>query len=74
MVKNLSAMQGTQVRSLGREDPLEKETATHPAVLPGEFHGWRSLVGYGPIHVIAPELDTTERLTYMAALQHCASF
>jgi len=28
-VKNLPAMQETWVRSLGREDPLEKETATH---------------------------------------------
>ena len=29
MVKNLSAMQETQVQSLGQEDPLEKELATH---------------------------------------------
>ena len=29
MVKNLPAMQETWVQSLGREDPLEKETATH---------------------------------------------
>ena len=29
IVKNLSAMPETQVQSLGREDPLEKETATH---------------------------------------------
>ena len=29
MVKSLPAMQKTQVRSLGREDPLEKEMATH---------------------------------------------
>ena len=29
MVKNLLAMWGTQVRSLGREDPLEKGMATH---------------------------------------------
>ena len=28
-VKNLSAMQETQVRSLGQEDPLEKEMATY---------------------------------------------
>ena len=36
------------VRSLGWEDPLEKEMATHPVFLPGESHGWRSLVGYSP--------------------------
>ena len=29
MVKNLPATQETQVRSLGQEDPLEKEIATH---------------------------------------------
>ena len=29
MVKNLSAMNETQVQSLGQEDPLEKNMATH---------------------------------------------
>ena len=33
MVKHLSAMQETQVRSLGWEDPLEKEMATHSNTL-----------------------------------------
>ena len=32
-VKNLPAMQETQVRSLGWEDPLEKEMATHSSIL-----------------------------------------
>ena len=32
MVKNLSAMQETPVRSLGWEDPLEKEIATHSSM------------------------------------------
>ena len=32
-VKSLPATQETQVRSLGWEDPLEKETATHSSVL-----------------------------------------
>ena len=31
-VKNPPAMQETQVRSLGREDPLEKERATHSCI------------------------------------------
>ena len=31
------AMQETQVRSLGQEDPLEKEMATHSSIL-----AWRS--------------------------------
>ena len=33
MVKNLPAMQETQVHSLGQEDPLEKEMATHSSLL-----------------------------------------
>ena len=39
-------MKETQLQSLGREEPLEKEMATHSLFLPGEFHGQRSLVGY----------------------------
>ena len=33
MVKNLPAMQETQVLSLGWKDALEKEMATHPSIL-----------------------------------------
>ena len=33
MVKNLPAMQKTQVRSLGKEDPLEKGMAIHSGIL-----------------------------------------
>ena len=33
MVKNLPAVQKTQVRSLGREAPLEKGMATHSSIL-----------------------------------------
>ena len=32
-VKTLPAIQETWVRSLGREDPLEKEMATHSSIL-----------------------------------------
>ena len=32
-VKHLPAMQETQVRSLGQEDPLEKEMATDSSIL-----------------------------------------
>ena len=32
-VKRLPAMRETQVRSLGREDPLEKEMETHSSIL-----------------------------------------
>ena len=33
MVKNLPTMQETQVQSLGWEDPLEKDMATHSSIL-----------------------------------------
>ena len=33
MVKHLPTMQETQVQSLGREDLLEKEIATHSSIL-----------------------------------------
>ena len=47
MVRNLPAMQETQVQSLGQEDPLEEEMAT-PVFLPGESHRQRSVDGYSP--------------------------
>ena len=44
-----------QVQSLGQEDPLEKEMATHSSIL---AHEQRSLVGYTPRG--CRESDTTE--------------
>ena len=41
-VKNLSAMQETQVRFLGQEDPGQKEMATHSSIL-----AWRTLMDRG---------------------------
>ena len=60
-VKNLPAMQETQVRSLGGEGSLEKGMATHSSVLARESHGQRSLAGYSPWG--RKELDLTEQLT-----------
>ena len=37
----------THGRPLGWKDLLKKEMATHSSILAGEFHGQRSLVGYG---------------------------
>ena len=54
-------MQETQVRSLGREDPLEKRMATHSSILPEKPLGQRSLAGYNPWG--HKESDTTEWLT-----------
>ena len=50
MVKNLLAMQETQVQSLGWEDPLEEEMATHSSILawriPMDRGAWQATV-YG---------------------------
>ena len=51
MVKNLPATQETWVRSLGQEEPLEKEMAIHSSIL-----AWR--IPYSPWR--RKESDTTE--------------
>ena len=48
MIKNLPELLEIQVRYLGWESPLEKGMATHSTILPGKFHGLRSLAGYNP--------------------------
>ena len=55
MVKNLPARQGTWVWSLGWENPLEKEAATHSSIL-----AWR----IPWTEEAFKELDMTERLTH----------
>ena len=48
-VKNPPALQETWVQSLGQEDPLEEEIATHSSILATErSQGQRSLVGHSP--------------------------
>ena len=61
MVKNLPAVQETQVQSLGPEDPLEKEMAIHSSIFawripwteePGGLQSWGG-----------KESNTSEQLT-----------
>ena len=61
MVKQLSTMWETQVRSLGWEDPLEKEMAIHSRTIPWKIPWKRSLIGYSPWG--RKLSDTTEQLT-----------
>ena len=48
VVKNPPAMQETWVWSLGQEDPLEKEMATHSSILAWKILWKKSLAGYSP--------------------------
>ena len=48
MVKNLLANQEARVRSLGREDPLEKEMATHSSVFAWEIPWTERPGSYSP--------------------------
>ena len=52
LIKKLPVMQETWARSLGWEDPLEKEKATHSSILAWRIHGYSPWGG--------KELDTTE--------------
>ena len=61
MVKNLPAMQETQVRSLGQEDPLKKSIATHSSILAWRIP-WTEEPG-GLQSVGCKELDKTEQLS-----------
>ena len=53
-------MQETRVKSLGREDPLEKGMATHSSILAWEIPWTEESVGYSPQG--RKESDTTEQL------------
>ena len=51
-VKNLPAMQETQVRSLGLEDPLEKGMTTHSSILAWRI-SWTEEAGDLSVHGVA---------------------
>ena len=61
-VKNLPAMQGTWVGSLGWKEPLEKEMASHSSILAWRLP-WTEEPG-GLQSVGSQESDTTERLNH----------
>ena len=62
LVENLLALQKIWFRSLGWEDPLEKERLPTSVFWPGEFHELCSHWGH-------KELDTTERLSLSLSLR-----
>ena len=56
MVKRLPAVRETRVQSLGREDPLEEEVATHSSILawkiPMDREAWEAI-----IHMVTKSLS-----------------
>ena len=62
MVKSLPAVWETWVRSLGQEDPLEKEMATHSSNLAWEIPWTEEPGGLPPIGL--HRVDTTEQLHF----------
>ena len=61
-LKRLPAMWENWVRSLGQEDPLEKEMATHSSILAWRIPWMEELGGLQSMG--RKELDTTERLHF----------
>ena len=75
VLKNPPAMQETQVQSLGQEDPLEEEMATHftPVILSEKSRGQRSLGGLQSMG--SQESDMTEQLNHIHTVTlHLAQF
>ena len=66
MVKRLPAMWEIRVQSLVREDPLEKEMATHSSILAWRIP-WTEEPG-GLQFMWLKELDMTEQLTHTCNL------
>ena len=69
-VKSLSAMQETRLRFLGREDSLEKETATHSGILAWRIP-WREKPGRLQ-SVGLQQSDITERLSTHTRIMMCS--
>ena len=73
MVKRLPTMQETQVRSLGLEDPLEKEMATHSSILvwknPMDGEAWLATV-----HGVAKSQTRLSDFTTLLSCNYLFSF
>ena len=66
MVKHLSTMQETQVQSLGWEDLLEKEMATHSSILAWKIPWTEEPGGLQPMESQRVRHDRATSHTYMA--------
>ena len=71
MEKNVPELQETQVQSLDRENPLEKEMATHSSILAWRIPWTEGPDGLQPMGL--QELDTTEQHTHTHTHTHTHS-
>ena len=70
MVKRLPTMQETLVRSLGQEDPLEKEMATHSSTLAWKIPWTESLAG--TVHGVTKSWTQLSDFTYFPGEQEAS--
>ena len=71
MIKHLPAMQETQVQSLGQEDPLEKDMATHSSSClekPMDRGAW-----WATVHGVSKSLTRLSDFTFTFFLSCCCS-
>ena len=62
MVKSLPGVQDIQVQSLGWEDPLEKEMATHSSILGWKIPWTEGRAWWATVLGVTKKLDRTVRL------------
>ena len=66
MVKDLPAMQETRVQTLGQEDPLEEEMATHSSILAWSIPWTEEPGGLHTVHRVAKSWMRLKRLSMYA--------
>ena len=67
MVKDLPAMQETRVQTLGQEDPLEEEMATHSSILAWSIPWTEEPGGLHTVHRVAKSWMRLKRLRWVAS-------
>ena len=69
-VKHLPAMRETRVRSLGWEDPLEKEMATHSSILAWRIPWIEELGGLHIVHGVTKSWTRLSDFTFTISLPY----
>ena len=67
VIKNLPAMQETRVRSLGQEDPMEEDMATHSSILAWE-NPMDSGAWWATVHGVAKRRTWLSNFTFFSFL------